>query len=185
VLVEMLIVFEDVFPRGRQGFRYPEYGDDRKLSSYRMMVELSQRGITFDQRGLAQAVRPSGVLPRSMRFPGDRVLKAYTATGVQEGIEKLFLRWTGETCGLKLTESPYTFIRGVGLLADAIRERFALRVPLYRAHSPSMTPALGTMSGTENRRQPHRRLTSTARKPCTARNRIGKHLRAWNKRLPR
>jgi hypothetical protein len=125
VLVEMLTVFDDQLP-GASRFVYDGGDDDRRLPTFEMTKGLANLKMPFEQRGLARAVRTSGVRPRSLRFKRHGVLKGYSAKDVCEGIERLFIRWTGELSSFNLTANPYRLTEGIGVLADAIKERFAL-----------------------------------------------------------
>lgn len=62
-----------------------------------------------------------------------QVLKGYSVEEIRQGIQRLFLRWTGEVSGYDLTASPSNLTED-GALSDAIGQNFRAGVPLARAY---------------------------------------------------
>jgi hypothetical protein len=128
LLTEMLAVFDDLD-------RQDSYRDPRgRLDTFSMTTELAKRGLPLTQRALAIAVRPAGIRPRSMRIRSRGVVKGYSVTELRQGIERLYVRWTGEPSGFNLDYMRTQDMTPDGALADAIGSRFRARVPLARAY---------------------------------------------------
>jgi hypothetical protein len=123
-----------------------------RISSHAAAEHLAgfEGSMVTDVGSLAAAIRPSGVKPRPMRFPGSGAagtLRGYSKDEVWRGIERIFRRHFGEPSGLAPPQ-PQPGVRDIEA-SSAMYKEFFDRCPLADAWRHFWTIEGGELDYTE------------------------------------